>query len=119
MASEDIKLKGFETAHAWSRLIVTLATGGILFTATFKENFAAAGTALTCTDALIGSWIALGIAAFLSVLFVGALVAKLNEGDEDSLDVYKGPPLIIGILQNVAFFIGLILLLSFAGANVA
>lgn len=119
MASEDIKLKCFDTVHSWSRLIVTLATGGILFTAIFKEHFSASGKALSCTEALFVAWIALGLAAVLGVLVVGALVAKLNSGNESSLDVYSGAVRYLAVLQSVLFLSGLGLLLIFAQANLA
>ena len=113
----EILLKAFDTARAWSSLIVTLSTGGIVFTAVFKKEFLSSGTALVTPWLLWGTWILLGASAVAGVFYLSAITALLNKGEVWKLDVYDPPLRLIGIVQITMFMAGLILFLLFIIIN--
>ena len=113
----DILLKAFETTRAWSALLVTLATGGIVFTAIFRRDFAPKYGDIQASDVLLATWIVLGVSALSGVFLLGTLTAILNKGDKDELDVYQSTGWFFALVQLVTFVAGLGLLLAFAAIN--
>lgn len=112
----EILLAGFETARGWAGLLVSLATGAIIFTATFVENFVPEGEAIQSlrgVELLETSWIVLGISVIAGVLLLGSLAALLNRGTIASLDIYGRAIRWLAISQIVTFIAGGILLLVF------
>lgn len=114
---KDILLHGYQTARAWSSLIVSLSTGVIVFTAIFKRDIAPQGEAPQATCVLLASWILLGLATFFGVLYLGSLISQLNKGREEQLGLYAGAPRVLACLQWSTFLIGLGLFGYFAVAN--
>jgi hypothetical protein len=116
---KDVLLKAYESARAWSSLIVTLSSAGIVFTAIFRRDFASPSESLEQTEFLFSAWIALGIAAALGVFFLGALTATLNKGSFADLDVFSTVKWWLGFAQLVAFMIGVTLVITFAYLNLS
>ena len=114
---KETLLRAFEAARAWSSLIVTLSTGGIVFTAIFRRDFAPKDQPVEAPFLLIAAWVSLGIAAVLGIWFLGALTATLNRGQVAELDVYDTMSRILAIFQMVAFLVGLSFVLAFAVIN--
>jgi hypothetical protein len=117
MADKEIKLQAFETVRTWSSLLITLSTGAIVFTATFRKEFVPAGEKLANVPVLLGSWVALGFAILFGVLVLSTVAATLNKGDVNQLDVYKFATRISALIQLVAFVVGIALVAVFAYQN--
>jgi hypothetical protein len=117
MADKEIKLQAFETVRTWSSLLITLSTGAIVFTATFRKEFVPAGEPLANVPVLLGSWVALGFAILFGVFVLSTLAATLNKGDVSQLDVYKPVTRISALIQLVAFIVGIALVAYFAYQN--
>ena len=116
-SDKQILLAAFETARAWSSLIVTLSTGSIVFTAIFRDKFAAAGQPIEGAGILLAAWILLAAAAMFGVFFLGNLAYILNEGKTESLDVYGSTTRFVAFLQVATFFAGIVVLLIFFVKN--
>jgi len=114
---KDILLAAFETARAWSGLIVTLSTGAIVFTAVFRKDFAPKGQPLEIPGILLTAWILFGAAATIGVLLLGNLAALLNKGRVEDLDVYSGSTRLLAVSQWLSFIVGLVFLLVFFAKN--
>ena len=115
-SDKDILLAGFEAARLWSGLLVTLAAGAIVFTATFAENFVPEGQPLKNVanlDLLEAGWIVLGVSVIVGVLLLGTLTASLNKGSADALDVYAPMTRLLAVSQILTFICGGILLMVF------
>ena len=101
----------------WSALIVTLATGGIILTSIFSQDFVPAGEIIAHEWLLIATWSSLGLAAIVGVLFLGVITARLSLGQDSDLDVYSPSLRIMGIIQFGSFLAGIAFLIIFASTN--
>ena len=117
MRDKEILLKAIDTARAWSSMIVTLSTGGIVLTAIFRRDFAAGGAPLEQEWLLLATWAALAAGAVAGVGFLSALTAILSTGNVDRLDLYNGAVRWIAIVQLVVFVAGVICFVVFASIN--
>jgi hypothetical protein len=117
MADKEIKVQAFETVRTWSSLLITLSTGAIVFTATFRKEFVPAGKKLANVDVLLGSWVALGLAILFGVFVLSTLAATLDKGDVNQLNVYKLATRITAFIQLLAFIVGIALVALFAYQN--
>jgi hypothetical protein len=98
-------------------LLVTLSTGTIVFTATFRKDLAPEGEALRDIGWLLGAWVALGLAVLLGIVVIGALAATLNKGEVDNLDVYERSTKWAAVAQFVFFLFGIPCFAIFAYQN--
>lgn len=113
----EIRFKAFDMARTWSGLVVTLSTGGIVFTAIFRKDFAPQGQALEATGYLLASWVGFGLAAVCGVLFLSTMVATLAKADQNELDVYGGAMRFVAVVQLLSFAVGVSALLTFLVLN--
>lgn len=117
LADKDIQLQAVETVRTWASLIITISTGTIVFTATFVKDLVPQGETLVATDKLLVSWIALAISTVLGVFVFSTLVARLNEGEANQLDMYSSPLRWFAVGQFLAFIIGIGFFAYFAYQN--
>lgn len=113
----SILLSAYQMARQWSGLLVSLSTGAIVFTAIFKRDIAPEGQTLQATNALLASWVLLGIATLLGILYLGTLISQLNKGNKDNLSVYAGTPRCLALLQWTSFVAGIGVFSYVAGVN--
>lgn len=114
---KDVLLHAYQTARAWASLLVSLATGIIVFTAIFKRDIAVEGQPLQATGWLLTSWIVLGISTLCGVLYLATLIPQLNSGLKKKLDLYSIQPRLLALLLWITFLAGLALFGVFAVAN--
>lgn len=113
---KDVLLAAFEAARSWSGLLVSLATGSIVFTATFVKNFVQEGEKIQDLDGIVllrVAWIVLGVSVIAGVSLLGNLAALLNKGNTSSLDIYGRETRVLAIGQILTFIAGGVLLLVF------
>lgn len=114
---KDILLKAFDTARAWSGLLITLSTGAIVFTAIFKRGFSPTNQPIEFPCLLITTWIILGLSVVLGVTFLGVLSTTLNKGKQADLDLYNCTCRGVGLSQVILFLIGIGTLIAFLMVN--
>ncbi len=120
MEKSDIKIKSYEIALSWSKHITTLSTGTLILSATFLKNVLDNGY---CNEnLLVISWILYGASILFGFFFIGFLNGSLadcnSDSDVEELDIYKGTPRILGLLQVLPFIAGMILFIIFASKNI-
>lgn len=114
---KDILLHGYETARAWSGLLISLSTGSIIFTATFKDKFVLKGQDLQALGWLLATWIGFAMTVLAGLAFIAALIPHLSSGKVNDLDLYAGWPCFYASLQWICFFLGLVFFSIFAIVN--
>lgn len=77
---KDILLHGYQVARGWSGLIVSLSTGIIVFTATFRRYMVPEGQPVEAMNFLKASWAMLGIAILFGIVYLSTLIPQLNKG---------------------------------------
>jgi hypothetical protein len=114
----DNKNKAVEISVSWSRLIVTLSTGAIIFTSIFRDSFVPTGQDLDIPNLLISIWSIFGVSTIMGIMFLGSLTAALTK-NEKNIDLYGSVTQVIGIIQVISFLIGIILLIVFVSINLS
>lgn len=110
--------KALEFADAWAKLISSLSTGTLVLSATFIKDLFPDAHAFALKKVLFASWSALGLAAALGLMVLGALVAELDgykTGGRPS--VFAGAIQFWAIAQFVMFALGVLLFAIFIGKN--
>jgi len=115
MTKAEIQLKAFDSVLEWSKLLVTIASGTLVLSATFVKDIVA-GHVINWWP-LWYSWIAFLVSSAFGICVVGALSAQLNRGEVSALDVFKGSIRFTATIQVLAFLAGLGLFGWFAYAN--
>ena len=113
----ESKKQSFEFAAEVTRHLITLSTGFIALTITFKSDFLTESAEIK-TGTLIWSW-SMFIASILFGLFTfQTIAATLNPGDkeddelrehEKSISIYKRNIRFMSSLQIITFFVAILL----------
>lgn len=112
------KMKAFDNAAAWGRLVATLAAATIALSVTFLRDIVGpSGAVMPCL--LIGAWVLLFLAVLFGTLYVGAISEYLFITPPDKLSIRDSAFMPWAYIEQFAFWIGLILLLVFAGLNLS
>ena len=113
-AHHEIELKAFDVVLEWTKQVVTIASATLVLSATFVKDMLSGK--VVHQGCLTWAWVLLLVAVVSGVFVIGATVASLNKKD---LDAFGGMIGWTAIFQVVAFLIGMILFLYFAGANLS
>jgi hypothetical protein len=103
--------RGLEAALEFSKLLVTLATGSIVLSATFLEKFYRGHDRWE----LIASWTSFGVSVFVGLLVFGQYISQL---EAENLKVRRGPLEVLSLIQMATLLAGMAFLALFAVTNV-
>ena len=108
-------MKAVESALEWSKQITTLATGTLVLSGTFiKDLFSGQ---IVWKGLILSCWIAMCLSVLFGIIYLGSLSSLLTRASKAvELDIYKSGR-IIGLIQVLAFFIGLVAFVLFLGKN--
>jgi hypothetical protein len=107
---EDLR-KALEAFAEYNKLLITLATGTVVLSATFLEKFYT-GKSL---HLLIASWSSLGLSVVLGVITLGE---SINQLAESRFRIRRGTLEVLSLLQWLSVFAGVGLFAAFVINNV-
>jgi hypothetical protein len=96
----------------FTKLLITLATGTIVLSATFLEKFYK-GHSLAL---LIAAWSTIALSVILGVLALGQAISQFSESD---IRPRRSAVEVLNLLQFLAFLAGIVMFSIFAVNNVA
>ncbi|MFA4819957.1 MAG: hypothetical protein WC613_03275 [Candidatus Aenigmatarchaeota archaeon] len=103
--------EALKSAESLSKQIMTLSTGIIVLSATFLKDFFSKPIHL---EILGASWIFLSISIILGLLSLGAIIDNMNR---HKYDIHEGHARKMTLIQEIAFFLGIIGFWVFALLN--
>ncbi|HKP88510.1 MAG TPA: hypothetical protein VJT75_00910 [Thermoleophilaceae bacterium] len=110
-ADQDVR-SAIAVVADMARLLITIATGAVVLSATFLEKFYA-GESLELLEA---SWVVFGFCILMGYVSLGEVTRQYDESD---LQVRRGPLEAYGFLQLLAFLGGGALFAFFVAANLS
>jgi len=117
-ATEEAKLKAFDTVLEWAKQLVTISAALLVLSTTFIRNVVPDLSTMSAQGLLATSWGILLGSVILGVCVMGTLAASLNDTkDVSSLDVFETPIRVMGLLQFLLFLAGIGLFMCFVNSN--